>query len=140
MFKRKSASHNNSNSKLILFMIRYHITKRTSIAQTRAFAIIGPALYNQPPPSTRFTLLTGELSASFRTPKTALFSLGLSHGSASDWCSLQEALYKCIDTIQSNHCTVTAEKLFVSWTVHSERFSSRSFIIVLYNLTSIRKV
>jgi len=61
-------------------------------------------------------------------------------GSASDWCSLQEALYKCIDTIQSNHCTVTAEKLFVSWTVHSERFSSRSFIIVLYNLTSIRKV
>ena len=23
-------------------------------------------------------------------------------GSASDWCALQEALYKCIDTIQYN--------------------------------------
>ena len=34
---------------------------------------------------------------------TALFSLGLSHWrSASDWCALQEALYKCIDTIEYN--------------------------------------
>src|SRR6218665_2111581 len=52
---------------------------RTSMAQTRAFAIIGPSLWNQLLPSTRSTLLTGELSASFRSLKTALFSLGLSH-------------------------------------------------------------
>src|SRR6218665_2607 len=32
-----------------------------------------------------------------------LSSLWVSHtGSASDWCALQEALYKCIDTIQYN--------------------------------------
>ena len=36
------------------------------------------------------------------SPQTALFSLGLSHGSASYWCALQEALYKCIDTIHNN--------------------------------------
>src|SRR6218665_1882985 len=52
---------------------------RTSMAQTRAFAIIGPSLWNQLLPSTRSTLLTGEPSASFRCLKTALFSLGLSH-------------------------------------------------------------
>src|SRR6218665_4021620 len=51
---------------------------RTSMAQTRAFAIIGPSLWNQLLPSTRSTLLTGEPSASFRSLKTALFSLGLS--------------------------------------------------------------
>ena len=38
---------------------------RTSVAQTRAFAIIGPADLNQLPPSTRFSLLTGKPSASF---------------------------------------------------------------------------
>src|SRR6218665_1365531 len=32
---------------------------RTSMAQTRAFAIIGPSLWNQLLPSTRSTLLTG---------------------------------------------------------------------------------
>src|SRR6218665_3980410 len=52
---------------------------RTSMAPTRAFAIIGPSLWNQLVPSTRSTLLTGEPSASFRSLKTALFSLGLSH-------------------------------------------------------------
>ena len=52
---------------------------RTSMAQTRAFAIIGPSLWNQLLPCTRSTLLTGEPSASFRSLKTALFSLGLSH-------------------------------------------------------------
>ena len=32
-----------------------------------------------------------------------LSSLGVSRtGSASDWCALQAALYKCIDTIQYN--------------------------------------
>ena len=52
---------------------------RTSMAQTRAFAIIGPSLWNQLLPSTRSTLLTGEPIASFRSLKTALFSLGLLH-------------------------------------------------------------
>jgi len=33
----------------------------------------------------------------------SLSSLWVSRtGSASDWCALQEALYKCIDTIQYN--------------------------------------
>src|SRR6218665_1765019 len=49
---------------------------RTSMAQTRAFAIIGPSLWNQLLPSTRSTLLTGVPSASFRSLKTAFFSLG----------------------------------------------------------------
>src|SRR6218665_503457 len=40
---------------------------RTSMAQTPAFAIIGPSLWNQLLPSTRSTLLTGEPSASFRS-------------------------------------------------------------------------
>src|SRR6218665_1780569 len=52
---------------------------RTSMAQTRAFAIIGPLLWNQLLPSVRSTLLTGEPSASFRSLKTAPFSLDLSH-------------------------------------------------------------
>src|SRR6218665_2679528 len=52
---------------------------RTSMAQTRAFAIVGPSLWNQLLSSRRSTLLTGEPSASFRSLKTALFSLGLSH-------------------------------------------------------------
>src|SRR6218665_2202218 len=51
----------------------------TSMAQTQAFAIIDPSLLNQLLPSTRSTLLTGEPSASFRSLKTALFSLGLTH-------------------------------------------------------------
>ena len=72
------------------------------MAQTRAFAIIVPSLWNQLLPSTRSTLLTCEPSASFRSLKTALFSLG--PGSASDWSALQEALYKCIDTIQYSDC------------------------------------
>src|SRR6218665_1862303 len=40
-------------------------------------------------------------------PSILLSSLWVSHtGSASDWCALQEALYKCINTIQYNisHC------------------------------------
>ena len=48
------------------------------MAQTRAFAIIGPSIWNQRLPSKRSTLLTGKLGASFRSLKTALFSLGLS--------------------------------------------------------------
>src|SRR6218665_2968077 len=50
---------------------------RTTMAQT--FVIIGPALWNQLPPLTCSFFLTGEQSASFRSLKTALFSLGISH-------------------------------------------------------------
>jgi len=40
---------------------------------------------------------------SFYSQGRYIFSPGLSHhGNASDWCALQEALYKCIDTIQYN--------------------------------------
>src|SRR6218665_2729217 len=59
---------------------------------------VGPALWNQLLPSTRSTLLAGEPNTSFRSLKTSLWVSRT--GSASDWCALQEALYKCIDTIQ----------------------------------------
>ena len=52
---------------------------RTSMVQTRTFAIIGPLLWNQLLHSMRSTLLTGKPSASFHSLKTALLSLGLSH-------------------------------------------------------------
>ena len=70
------------------------------MAQTQAFEIIGPSLWNQLLPSTRSILLTGEPSPLFVLSRL-LSSLWVSlTGSASDWCALQEALYKCIDTIQ----------------------------------------
>jgi len=52
---------------------------RTTTAQTRAFAIISPALWNQLTPSTYSSLFTGQPSASFHSLKTTLFSLGISH-------------------------------------------------------------
>ena len=54
---------------------------RTSVAQTRAFAIIGPSLWNQLLPSSFYEIhfITGQPSTSFRSLKTALFSVGLSH-------------------------------------------------------------
>jgi len=47
------------------------------MAQTRAFAIIGPAFWNQLPSLTRSCFLTGESSASFRSLNSVLFCLGL---------------------------------------------------------------
>jgi len=44
------------------------------MAQTQAFEIIGPSLWNQLLPSTRSILLTGEPSAFFRSLITVLFS------------------------------------------------------------------
>src|SRR6218665_1910975 len=70
---------------------------RTSMAQTRAFAIIGPSLWNQLLPSTRATVLAGKprLVPLFVLSLRLLSSLWVSRtGSASDWCALQEALYK----------------------------------------------
>jgi len=52
---------------------------RTAMAKTRAFAFVGPALWNQLSPSTCSVLLTGGRSTSFHCLKTAFFSLGLSH-------------------------------------------------------------
>ena len=49
------------------------------MAKTRAFAFIGPALWNHFSTSTRSVLLAGGPSTSFRRLKTAFFSFGLSH-------------------------------------------------------------
>src|SRR6218665_917740 len=61
-------------------------------------------------PFTWSTLLTGESGASF-VLSILLSSLLVSPlsraGSASDWCALQDAQYKCIDTIQLLHLGVT---------------------------------
>ena len=57
-------------------------------------------------PSVSFVLIhfinwcSGEQSASFHSLETVLCVS--CNGSASDWCALQEALYKCIDTVQYN--------------------------------------
>jgi len=42
-------------------------------------------------------------------------------GSASDWCALQEALYKCIDTIQYN---IIMASLHVSYVAHLNRMNN----------------
>jgi len=71
------------------------------MAQTRAFAITGPALWNQsagPFDTMHFINWLAKCLFSFSQDCSSLW---VSHtGSASDWCALQEALYKCIDTIQ----------------------------------------
>src|SRR5688572_6681262 len=64
------------------------------------FAFIGPAQWNQPPPLTRFCLLTGGPRASFRCLKTSSFLSVSRNGSASHCCALREALYKLIATIR----------------------------------------
>src|SRR6218665_374603 len=52
-------------------------------------------------------------------------SLWVSHtGSASDWCALQEALYKCIDTIQYNSNGVKVLSLILT-TIQNYRAVSR---------------
>jgi len=61
-----------------------HLTIMISLSHEQGLlwlrnAIIDPVLWNQLPPSTQSILLTDEPSASFRSLKTALFSLGLSH-------------------------------------------------------------
>ena len=72
----------------------------TSLCNYWPFALEPTPSYRLPP--TRSTLLTGEQSAFFVLSRL-LSSLWVSRtGSASDWRALQEALYKCIDTIQYN--------------------------------------
>ena len=55
------------------------MTYCSHIGQAWAFSIIGPSHFNQLLPSTWSTFLNGEPSASFRSLKTAFFSLGLLH-------------------------------------------------------------
>jgi hypothetical protein len=52
---------------------------RTSMAQTRSFASIGPSLWNSLSPFTRSKLLIGSPSSSFAFLKTYFFSCGLTH-------------------------------------------------------------
>src|SRR6218665_3493932 len=67
------------------------------MAQTRAFSIIGPSLWNQLLPSTRSTLTGEPLQVPLFVLSRLLSSLWVSStGSASDSCALQEALCKCI--------------------------------------------
>src|SRR5688572_23388951 len=89
---------------------------RTAMAKARAFAFIGPALWNQLPPSTRSSLLTGGPSASFRCLKpTFFFSLGIS---VRDWCALRKVLCKFIDTIQ--YCMIQCDSILSPYT-HNTR-------------------
>ena len=52
---------------------------RTATAQYRAYASVGPLLWNDLPSMTRSMILTGGTSVSARTLKTFLFSRGFSH-------------------------------------------------------------
>ena len=52
---------------------------RTAMAQSRSFASIGPALWNELSPSIRSNLLAGSPSSSFAFLKTYFFSRGLVH-------------------------------------------------------------
>src|SRR6218665_1124063 len=47
---------------------------RTSLSQNRAFAVVGPALWNDSPPALRSVMLQGISSASLRCLKTFIFT------------------------------------------------------------------
>jgi len=72
----------------------------TYIDKTQAFAIINPALWNQLPLLTCFSLLTGQPSASFCSLKIVFLSESLALEAllirVHCW---KQALYKFIDTI-----------------------------------------
>src|SRR6218665_810048 len=63
-----------SDSEIIIF-VESRVTDKVDCPRFPCY----PSLWNQLLPSTRSTLLTGVPSASFRSLKTAFFSLGLSH-------------------------------------------------------------
>jgi len=67
---------------------------RTSLAQTRSFAIIGPSLWNALPSSLRATFLSGSVPTSLSLLKTYFFSRDFRTGSATEWLLLWAALYK----------------------------------------------
>ncbi len=112
-----------------LFVLR----ARTSMAKTRAFAFIGPALWNQLPPLTRSCLLTGGPSASFRCLKTSFFSLGLSH-----WrkhllnfmvCTRKD--YKLLDTIREYN-TIQYNSNTIQYNTRGYEFILRSLYKNIY--------
>src|SRR6218665_3408204 len=47
---------------------------RTSLSQNRAFAVVGPALWNDSPPALQSVMLQGISSASLRSLKTFIFT------------------------------------------------------------------
>src|SRR6218665_399807 len=47
---------------------------RTSLSQNRAFAVVGPALWNDSPPALRSVMLQGISSASLHSLKTFIFT------------------------------------------------------------------
>ena len=61
---------------------------RTTITQTRSFAIIGPSLWNALPSSLRATFLSGSVPTSLSLLKTYFFSRGFRTGSATEWLLL----------------------------------------------------
>ena len=81
-----AASHRplRSRDRHFLFVPRV----RTTLAQTRSFANIGPSLWNALPSSLRITLLSGSLPTSLSLLKTSFFSRGLRTGSAAEWPQL----------------------------------------------------
>src|SRR6218665_1407589 len=65
---------------------------RTSLSQNRAFAVVGPALWNDTPPALRSVMLQGISSASLHSLKTS-FHLPVTLRAPLN-SLLQEALYK----------------------------------------------
>jgi hypothetical protein len=64
-----------SSDRLDLFVPRV----RTTMAQSRSFACIGPSLWNRLPPSLRSKILSSSISTSFSHLKTFLFPRSTSH-------------------------------------------------------------
>jgi len=81
----------------LLFVLRV----RTTMAQSRSFATIGPSLWNDLPSSLRLTLLSRSLSASLSLLKTYFYSQGLRTGRATKWSLPWAALYKFRNAIRS---------------------------------------
>src|SRR6218665_1887706 len=64
------------SSRLLLSADRCDLVpwSRTSLSQNWAFAVVGPALWNDTPPALRSVMLQGISSASLRSFKTFLFT------------------------------------------------------------------
>ena len=74
----------------------------TSLSQNRAFAVVGPALWNDTPPALRSVMLQGMSPASLRNLKTFLFTF-LSCWERR-WTAFCERRYTNIHIIQYNAC------------------------------------
>ena len=87
---------------------------RTTMAQTRAFAIIGPSLWNPLPASLCLTLLSGSLSAAISLLKTYFYSQGLHTGSATEGSLPWAALYKFRNTIRYLFLILSVQETWAS--------------------------